>query len=589
MLKANKVLSSIAIILFALIIVATSFVLIDNTAYAQNTSIVIDLNETSMFDVYSNNAIGNDVFAYTYGTSVYIAENDEIKSFPNAFAGTCIGLKVNATNILLLAKNGTTYALYYFDYDDYGIKSAQNKLGVLKDSTEIITALFKDDTGKFYFVRNYSLDMNQLVIFSENPTSVNTMDRIPCLVSPSYQIQDYMYYTSSGYVYAIIGGEIYRAEKSAPIIKPDGEDKFVKITSITNATHITYLDGEAFVNTTTGIYKFDVSTLNVKKLADTTNGTGIITTAVLNDAKYVFTCEANAITQYLYDGATCTYFNKFNNSKYVHPTSFDLLYIAKLTAVSANMYSSPRNMQITSTLTQDDYFLVLTKVENADSGTYYYVAQADGTMGYIKQDTSFDKVEPNTNAKTLKIGLYAQGLFPKTNIYKYPYPGSEVLLEIEGYDELVVKSNVAQDGDNQVWNYYEVSYVKDGEIYTGYVKLTDVAPYTRLTAPTVLKTVKISTGAIGSVVYLYALPSEESTQVAALTDGEELDLAEEYNKDSTWTKVVYKDTYAYVLTSQISQKGLTAVQITLIVISSLIVVASVIMIIFMKKKRRIGF
>ena len=248
-------------------------------------------------------------------------------------------------------------------------------------------------------------------------------------------------------------------------------------------------------------------------------------------------------------------------------------------------------MQKTSTLSLNDYFLVLTQITYQDSNSsFYYVTKQDGTKGYLKaQSATFTKIDPNSDAKSLAIGLYAQGLFPETTVYKYPYANAEALTTIVGYDELIVVDNVAQEGDTQVWNYYKISYVSNGEIFTGYVKVTDVSPYTRLTAPTVLKTVKISAESIGSLVYLYALPSEESTQVAALTDGEELNLAEEFNKDAKWTKVIYKDTYAYVLTSQISQKGLTALQITLIVISCVIVAASVVMIIVMKKKRKIGF
>ena len=580
MLKANKVLTSIAIILFALILVATCFCFTSNVAYAQNTSLVIDLNETSNFDVY------NDVFAYTYGTSVYIAKDNKITSFPNAFAGSCIGLQVNATNILLLAKNGTTYGLYYFDYDDYGIKSAQNKLGILKDL--IVTKIFKDETNAFHFAWSLSTDDSYLSPFAENITDIISISGTK--ISPSYQTQYLTYNAANHYVFSIMGGEIYKATyPSAQDIKPSGLNEFKKITTITGASSITCTGTTAFVNTTSGVYSFDISTLDTTKLIEGNVGTGIIAYSTIETVDYLFICEANAITQYLYDGTSCSYFNKFNNSEYVHPTEFDMLYVAKLNQASAEMYSSPRNMQITSTLSQNDYFLVLTRIMNADSGTYFYVAKADGTLGYIKETTDFSPIEANKDAKSLKIGLCAQGLFPKTNIYKHPYPGASVLLELEGYDELVVISNVAQDGDNQVWNYYEVSYVSNGEIFTGYVKVTDVSPYTRLSAPTVLKTVKISSGSIGSVVYLYALPSEDSAQVAALTDGEELDLAEEYNKNSTWTKVIYKDTYAYVLTSQISQKGLTAVQITLIVISSIVVVASVVMIIVMKNRRKIGF
>ena len=579
MLKANKSLIVISIFIFALII-ATSFVLSQNYAYAQNESLVVDLNETSKFDVY------NDIFAFTFDNSLYIADDDKIYPFPNAFTGNCIGLVINDKNILVLAKDASTYTIYYFDYDDHGIKSAQSKLGIL--STLTVTKLFKDEQANFYFAWNYSTDISFISPFKENLSDIASISGTE--VGTSYQVQEYAYHKDSGYVYALIGGEIYRANFPSVIdIKPSSGNEFVKVTTISNASSISCFGTEVFANTTSGIFKFDISTLDASASLAATAGTGKIVVSEIESQKYVFICENNAITQYLYDGTTCSYFNKFNNNAYVAPTTFDLLYVAKLTSTNCKMYTSPRNMQEKSSLNQGDYFLVLTRVENADSGTYYYIAKADGTTGYIKDSTEFTQVAANTDARSLKIGLYAQGLFPTTTIYKYPYPTSETLLEIEGYDELVVISNVAQDGNTQVWNYYQVSYVKDGEIFTGYVKVTDVSPYTSLVAPTVLKTVKISTGSIGAVVYLYALPSEESTQIATLTDGEELDLAEEYNKNSTWTKVIYKDTYAYVLTSQISQKGLTAVQITLIVISSIVVVVSIVMGVLMSKKRKIGF
>ena len=61
MLKANKVLTSIAIILFALILVATCFCFTSNVAYAQNTSLVIDLNETSSFTSYTKDGFDIDM------------------------------------------------------------------------------------------------------------------------------------------------------------------------------------------------------------------------------------------------------------------------------------------------------------------------------------------------------------------------------------------------------------------------------------------------------------------------------------------------------------------------------------------------
>ncbi len=345
---------------------------------------------------------------------------------------------------------------------------------------------------------------------------------------------------------------------------------------------------EVFVNSQNGIYKIDPSTKAATKVGQAPLGTGKICYASISDKDYVFVCEQRAIIQYSYNGSSCEYYNKFNNSEYVHPTNFDLLYVAKATA-SSNVYSSPRNLQVISNISTNEYFMVLCSVNSEESGNYFYVVRKDGTMGYIKSNSEFTQIQANKDVTTLKIGLYAQPLFPNTKIYKYPYSESEVLSDTTIYDELIVIDNVAQEGETQVWDYYTVSFVKDGSIQTGYVKASEVSPYTSLKAPSILSTVKISSGAIGAVVYLYALPSETSAQVAQLIDGEELDLAEEYNKDSEWTKVVYKDKYAYVKTAQIEPKGLTPVQITLIVVSVVVVAVSVVMIIILRKKRKIGF
>ena len=577
MQKVSKITTYILIAIFALAILVSALLVNPSYVYAENTSVVIDLNDVSKFDAY------NDVFAYTYNNSLYVVKDNTIFSYPNAFVGSCTGLEINATNILLLANNSGENKLYYYDYSGHGIKSATSKLGALGSS---FSAIFSNTNGDFYLIRNFSLSQNQIKKFKEN-TAVADLEQVQ-LIDPSYAITSYAYIAATTSLYAVIDSKLYVANTGDPIAK-DSSNEFTQITDITTATHLTSSIDAVIVNATSGIYKISIPTNDATLLTSTQNGSGEISAVTINEKQYIFTCEGKAITQYLYDGTSCSYYNKFNNSEYVHPITFDLQYVAKLDASSVNVYSSPRNMQITSTLNQNDYFLVLTKVTNEESGEYYYVVKADSTKGYIKSTEAFTKINPNTDVTSLTIGLYAQGLHKETNIYTSPYVGADVLAIVSIYDEIVVLSNVAQEEDTQVWNYYKVSYVKDGEIITGYVNKNDVSPYTSLTPPTVLKTVKISTESIGALVYLYALPSEESTQVAALTDGEELDLAEEYNKDSTWTKVVYKDNYAYVLTSQISQKGLTAVQITLIAVSSVVVVVSIIMGTIIAKRRKIGF
>lgn len=575
MLESSRSICTLSLLIVALILIATIFALPTTIVDAENTSVIVDLRADSMFDAF------DDVFAYTCGNSMHVVKNNQIFSLPDAFVGTCIGFEINATNILLLAKNGSQANIYYFEYGENGIKPANQKLGALGS---LFAGIFKDATGQFYLCRIFSSTIHQIKFFQEN-TDVNQLQQLQTM-DPNNAISDYAYVPLTTNLYTIIDGSVYVANAGDPITSP--ENPFVKITDITDAVDLTTSADEIIVSARSGIYKIDPATNAATKLLSTTNS-GHVAITTIKTNKYVFVCGSSAITQYLYNGTTCEYYNKFNNSKYVPPATFDLVYVAKSKATEINLYSSPRNMQIASTLSNGDYFMVLCKATNEDSGEYYYIVKADGTKGYIKSDASFDRIEPNKDVKSFAIGQYAQGLHASTNIYRYPYSGSEVLTTVSIYDELVVIDNVAEQDGTQVWDYYTVSYVKGGEIITGYVEKTDVSQYTALKPPTILKTVKISSGSIGSLVYLYVLPSEDSAQVAALTDGTELDLAEEYNKNSTWTKVVYNDTYAYVKTSQISQKGLTAVQITLIVISSVVVVASVVMLVIMKKKRKIGF
>ena len=571
--SANKFLS---ILLVAFLLIAASFAFIPTQVYAENTSIKIDLLDDSKFDAY------NDVFAYTYGTTIYVVQNDVLKPYRDAFVGECLGIEVNDKNVLVFAKNGTSTTITYYDYDANGIKSAKTKLGTLDMP---ISNIYGDDEGNFYLVCNFSTSINVMKVFKEN-TSIQNMPSAGQTIDTSYKISSY-YFDKASSLYAIIENKVYVANASLPIA-PDSSNKFVQIEGIDAAYSLSMSQNEIFVNSQNGIYKIDPATKAATKVGQAPLGTGKICYTSIKDKDYVFVCEQKAIIQYSYNGTTCEYYNKFNNSEYVHPTNFDLLYVAKATAAS-NVYSSPRNLQVISNISANEYFMVLCSVNSEESGNYFYIVRKDGTMGYIKSSTEFTQIPANKDVTTLKIGLYAQPLFPNTKIYKYPYSDSEILSDTTIYDELIVLDNVAQEGDNQVWDYFTVSFVKNGAIQTGYVKASEVSPYTSLKAPAILSTVKISSGAIGAVVYLYALPSESSAQVAQLIDGEELDLAEEYNKDSEWTKVVYKDIYAYVKTSQIEPKGLTPVQITLIVVSVVVVAVSVVMVIILRKKRKIGF
>ena len=81
MLRERNVNKYLSIILVALLLIAAIFAFIPTQVYAENTSIKIDLTDDSKFDAF------NDVFAYTYGTTIYVVENDEMQPFRDAFVG----------------------------------------------------------------------------------------------------------------------------------------------------------------------------------------------------------------------------------------------------------------------------------------------------------------------------------------------------------------------------------------------------------------------------------------------------------------------------------------------------------------------
>ena len=96
----------------------------------------------------------------------------------------------------------------------------------------------------------------------------------------------------------------------------------------------------------------------------------------------------------------------------------------------------------------------------------------------------------------------------------------------------------------------------------------------------------MSAGSLGGIINVYLLPDEESEILGTLTDGDKITLAQEkLDGDSEWTKIVYKDMVGYVKTANLISKGITPLQITLIVVFAVVIVATAIVIFLVVKKR----
>jgi hypothetical protein len=158
--------------------------------------------------------------------------------------------------------------------------------------------------------------------------------------------------------------------------------------------------------------------------------------------------------------------------------------------------------------------------------------------------------------------------------------------------QLVFIDNVGQDG-NFSWGWYKVGFVNNGKTVYGYIKTVDVSPYTQLNAPSLSKSVKLTSKKLGQYITLYALPyenEEDAIEVAQLAEGTQVYLKEKFNKKSQWTAIYYEGKTAYVKTANVKASGLTSWQLALVITIPCVVIAiavAVTLIVVAKKKKHV--
>lgn len=545
--------------------------------YAENTDLVIDLDSESKFDIF------NGILAYTSGTSLYIAKDNTILSKNKAFEGKCLDIAINGESVLLLYEHNSSTNLKYFKYTDTQIEDKSGLIGSDIANKKPIAALSTDQVGAIYFISqkkaNYA-SVYKFVESTENNESGNSYNEYE--FSSANKINDFCFDLKNTpeirTPYIISNGKVmFGTSADAP---------FETIDFINNATALSINNDKVYVNTQDGkLYELE---LKIKNQVDPKYTLANSGKSIVADGEYLYALHNLAIVKYALN-TTLDRICTFDNSQFVHPTNFDILNVHRANE-TLKVYSSPKNLQVKSTINANDNILILSKYFYEPTGTeYYYVCTKDNELGYILSSAAITKINANSDVASLPIGLYAQGLHESTVIYKYPFSTSDELIKVDRFSQLVVIDNVAEVDSSHIWDYYKVSFVKDGEILTGYVKSTDVSPYCQLKAPQILKNVKTTTASVGETIKVYALPSEEALVVGNLVDGVTLKLAEEYNENSEWTKVIYKDAFAYVKTNTIQKEGLTTLQITIIVICCIVFISSLIMVLIIVRRRRFGY
>ena len=346
---------------------------------------------------------------------------------------------------------------------------------------------------------------------------------------------------------------------------------------------IAYHNGVIYVSASDGIYKVNPSGYSFKSLTSDTFD-GRIRILGGDGVTYLLAQDVSGkcIKQYVingssYESVSLTYFNVFDGVIYQDPTTYDLVRVGKATR-DTQAYFSPKNLKTEFSLTSGEYVLALAKQDG-----YYYVRNEAGDVAYVKEsDLTLLSASEDT-----AVGKYGQAMHDNTSVYLYPYESDDVVATVDIDDLLIVVDNVANDGGNHVWGWYKVCIVgEDGTLTYGYLQKEYLSKYTNFKLPSFSTDATVSAGSLGGIINVYLLPDEESEVLGSLTDGDKITLAQEkLDSSEEWTKIVYNDMVGYVKTANLITKGITPLQITLIVVFSVVIVATAIVIVLVVKKR----
>ena len=543
---------------------------------AENRNVKIELTSDSVFDTDGN------LLAYTSGTTLSVAKDDVVYTCTTQLSAPAKQVTIAGGYIAVLTTDGVL--------SGYSLSG-----GVLSKSTA-----FDEKVPSLNSYNGTALD----VCFSNNILFVMTAGKVWQYAFVGDAIAStFAYNTSNSFNFddfTVIGMSMYVIKGQKLYCIPEGEYRIPEEESTDLPTPIAsdYLFNSVdchgnylYLNTDTKVVRYDTSNGTFTQLGDTPDKDGKIAYVGQGGKDNLFVgCSTDAsIKQYVVEGDQISYVNSFDNTIYSHPTVADIVKVA-IAGEPITAYVSPRTLISVRDFSIGDKFLILSEKDG-----YYYV-----TDGIVRQDSSNSKPYVNfgyipksatlniTQSETdTKFGTHVNVLHPNTPIYALPYETASILTKKSITERLAVVNCLSVSGGQDLWGWYTVNYMQDGTLVTGYVKATDIAPYTSLTAPAVKKSVKIKADKFGDVVTIYSLPDAQSPKVAELVDGKSVLLLQTYDPTSTWTAVQYGDKVGYVYTANIQIDGLTNVQIFIIVAVSLVVVATatILAIVLIKKRQ----
>ena len=551
-----------------------------DVAHAENSDVLVSLKDDSLLT-----ACG-DYFVYTNAKGIYLAKDNKLISYEEkSDFDEFIDIAMNSTHILVLAKKGEDKYLWAYEYNDNRIAKINFSLTDLH--VEYLVGIYANDYGFF------AMETNKVIQISVAPQEVKSQyfnSNTDWTLNPAYKdIKDFAVLGEGNVLYCILNGDFYAIDEQN-FHYPDLSKFLVRSGEYIG---VTISDNKILLLSASGIYQYDNTDSSIATLTtDGLNGNSKICSACddKNNVNYVYTkSNLNAVSMYVYADNDLEYYGCFDNTKYEHPTEFDIVKLYK-TGSNVTLYSSPRHLQRMGVIPQGSYLIALSEKDDYIYVYYHDSVENKTQYGYIRKSASITLCPAE---KEGILGQYAQPLHQNTAIYKYPFEGanSPKLLDASIFMQLIVIDNVGQDGDF-TWGWYKVGFVdSNGTTQYGYVKTLNLSPYTQLSAPSLSKSVKLTSKKLGQYITLYALPfenQEDAIEVVQLPEGTSVYLKEKYNKKSQWTAVYYEGKTAYVRTANVKPSGMTSWQIALIVTIPCVVIATtvaVVLIIFAKKKK----
>lgn len=273
------------------------------------------------------------------------------------------------------------------------------------------------------------------------------------------------------------------------------------------------------------------------------------------------------------------------------PTEFEIVKAGK-TIKDCNAYIAPDNPESAKDVKAGETFLILAKASGQYSESYYYAISSKLAIPvYINKD-NITQFEPQTQLAGQKMSPVVSGV----QVYKYPYKTAEL---VKDNDEPIVLSKTdivtclhkVAGADSQtneeIWNWYKITFQAKGNTYTGYVGCNYIAKITQPAHQTDIIFMKTKSPKIGTNIKIYAEASTDSKVLFDnVKDGIDIQIIGTFDPNGTFTQVFYNNTLGYILNENLQANGLTPNQIIAITITSVAVVAFIVLgLLFMHKNK----